>query len=243
MVIFLIVIYVLIRQIKFCGPKKIGGTNPPYLKRALGVFGISVVLGLTWVFGAFIVSEGSDVFRYLFVIFNTFQGFLFFVFIVIVGSEGRAFWRNLLFPKSSVRWFGWRSEATKTSSLPRQVPMSPMTSKIDMLNSIEKKKDYEASKENMTFVNTDSVGFENELFEMSSVNPNQQNGSETSNEESEVDQSDPNSNDHHSLQDVVIPIMVAPQSNDNHSLKDVAIPIGSTYNLTVGWSQPDLTKQ
>ena len=228
---------------KICDQKKIGGTNTSYLKLTLGIFSISVVLGLTWVFGAFIVSEGTDVFRYLFVIFNTFQGFLFFVFIVIVGTEGRAFWRNFWRRKSSLFRLGGKSEASKSSSLTRQVPMSPLTSRTDVLSSIEKKKDYEASKENDNFVNADSpIVFQNQLFEMSSVDPNQQSGLESLNEESEVSQSDPQLNDIHSLQDVAIPMMVDPQSNENYS-KDVAIPIGSTHSLTVGWSQPDLTQQ
>ena len=230
---------------KICDQKKIGGTNTSYLKVTLGVFSISVVLGLTWVFGAFIVSKETDVFRYLFVIFNTFQGFLFFIFIAIVHTEGRAFWCNFLCRKSSLLRLGDKSEASKSSFITRQVPMSSLTSRTDVFSSIEKKKDCETSKENNNFVNANlPVAFQNQLFEMSSVDPNQQTDLESLNKEfqSEVSQSDPQSNDRHSLQDVAIPMMVDPQSNENHS-KDVAISIGSTHSLTVGWSQQDLTQQ
>ena len=123
--------------------------------------------------------------------------------------------------------------------------MSSLTSRTDVFSSIEKKKDCETSKENNNFVNANlPVAFQNQLFEMSSVDPNQQTDLESLNKEfqSEVSQSDPQSNDRHSLQDVAIPIMVDPQSNEKHS-KDVAISIGSTHSLTVELSQQDLTQQ
>ncbi len=68
--------------------------NAANVKLALGIFSVSIVLGLAWIFGVLIVNDAAIVFRYFFVICNTFQGFVFFLFIVLVGTEGRAFWTN-----------------------------------------------------------------------------------------------------------------------------------------------------
>ena len=90
-VIFFAVLVVLIKKMR--DNRSNAAAN---VKLTLGIFSISVVLGLTWIFGAFITSGASTVFRYLFVIFNSFQGFLFFVFMVMIGTEGRLFWIGLL---------------------------------------------------------------------------------------------------------------------------------------------------
>ena len=80
---------------KICEKRRLSTStsNTLNIKLFIGIFSISIVLGLTWIFGAFIFD---DVVRYLFVIFNSSQGFLFFIFIVVIGTEGRAFWTNTL---------------------------------------------------------------------------------------------------------------------------------------------------
>lgn len=67
-----------------------------YHKVVVGMFGVSIFLGLTWIFGAFIVSEARVVFSYLFVIFNAFQGFVFFLVVVVIRSESRDYWKKTL---------------------------------------------------------------------------------------------------------------------------------------------------
>ena len=62
------------------------------VKTMVGIMGLMVLFGLTWLFGALTVREASIVFQYLFVISNAFQGFFFFVFICILGKDGRKFW-------------------------------------------------------------------------------------------------------------------------------------------------------
>ena len=101
--VFVAVLIVLIRKI--ITDKERNGAN---FKLVLGIFSISIVLGLAWIFSAFIINDSAIYFRYLFVICNTFQGFIFFVFIVIIGTEGRGFWtglcrRNMKRVKSSFR--------------------------------------------------------------------------------------------------------------------------------------------
>lgn len=100
-------------------------------KTVLAVFSVSVVFGLSWVFGAFIVEEVAPVFRYLFVICNVFQGFFFSFFTVIIGSDGREFWLNLLkLKKKSKKVFGrsrvksFDQTVTKSSNLLTTVNMS-----------------------------------------------------------------------------------------------------------------------
>lgn len=46
----------------------------------MGAFALLCLLGLTWSFGLFFISEASIVMAYLFTIFNTFQGMFIFIF-------------------------------------------------------------------------------------------------------------------------------------------------------------------
>ena len=57
---------------------------------------LTVLFGLGWLFGLLTIREASKVFQYLFVILNAFQGFYFFLFIVINQKEARKFWTGML---------------------------------------------------------------------------------------------------------------------------------------------------
>lgn len=58
---------------------------------------ISVLLGLTWMFGVFAINDHSKVvFQYLFCIFNSLQGFLVFFFFCAISSGIRDKYRNFL---------------------------------------------------------------------------------------------------------------------------------------------------
>ena len=70
-------------------PKKLA------IKTMVSIAGVMILFGLTWLFGALTIRSASKVFQYLFVIFNAFQGFFFFVFICILGKDGREFWVQL----------------------------------------------------------------------------------------------------------------------------------------------------
>ena len=54
--------------------------NVDRLTQARRATAISVVLGLTWVFGLFAVKDAKFVFQYMFCIFNSLQGLLVFLF-------------------------------------------------------------------------------------------------------------------------------------------------------------------
>lgn len=93
------------------------------VKTMVGIMGLMVLFGLTWLFGALTVREASIVFQYLFVISNAFQGFFFFVFICILGKEGRKFWIGV-FRKNT------KSHSIKTSQnqfgTNLRTPISPL---------------------------------------------------------------------------------------------------------------------
>ena len=132
-VVFFAVLVVLIKKIR--GNRSNTVAN---LKLALGIFSISVVLGLTWIFGAFIASGASTVFRYLFVIFNSFQGFIFFVFMVMIGREGRLFWIELLRLQSINKLIVSKSQAKLNTSqkITSTTALSPTDGDRKLLSSI-----------------------------------------------------------------------------------------------------------
>lgn len=55
----------------------------------LGAFALLFLLGLTWSFGLFFLSESSVVMAYLFTIFNTLQGMFIFIFHCLLQKKVR----------------------------------------------------------------------------------------------------------------------------------------------------------
>uniref|UniRef100_A0A1A8HL61 Latrophilin 2 n=1 Tax=Nothobranchius kuhntae TaxID=321403 RepID=A0A1A8HL61_NOTKU len=55
----------------------------------MGAFALLCLLGLTWSFGLFFISEASIVMAYLFTIFNTFQGMFIFIFHCLLQKKVR----------------------------------------------------------------------------------------------------------------------------------------------------------
>nr|XP_054753805.1 serine-rich adhesin for platelets-like [Lytechinus pictus] len=72
---------------------------------------ITVLLGLTWGLGIFMIGGASLVFSYLFAIFNSFQGFCIFVFHCLLKEEVRLGWRKVFCPQCLTL-----EEMTKSSS-------------------------------------------------------------------------------------------------------------------------------
>ncbi|XP_067132700.1 adhesion G protein-coupled receptor L4-like isoform X1 [Centruroides vittatus] len=60
-----------------------------------GAFTVMVLLGVTWIFGAFAVGEAKLVFQYLFCIANSLQGFLIFIVRCLHYHEARNAWLQL----------------------------------------------------------------------------------------------------------------------------------------------------
>jgi len=68
------------------------------LRRVLSTFSCSLLLGLTWLFGFFIMlnRETARAFEWLFCIFNSLQGFFIFVFHVLRNKEAIGYWRHCI---------------------------------------------------------------------------------------------------------------------------------------------------
>ncbi|KAM9762929.1 adhesion G protein-coupled receptor L2 isoform 3-T4 [Menidia menidia] len=64
--------------------------NKQFIKSwVMGAFALLCLLGLTWSFGLFFISEASIVMAYLFTIFNTFQGMFIFIFHCLLQKKVR----------------------------------------------------------------------------------------------------------------------------------------------------------
>lgn len=63
----------------------------------ISIIGIMSIFGLTWVFGALTVDKASLAFQIIFVILNSLQGFIIFLFFCVLGRDGRELWLETLF--------------------------------------------------------------------------------------------------------------------------------------------------
>ena len=66
------------------------------MKALISIISVMLMFGLSWFFGAFTVGELAPFFGGLFIIFNTTQGFMLFVFFCVIGTDAREEWKNLL---------------------------------------------------------------------------------------------------------------------------------------------------
>ena len=66
------------------------------MKALISIISVMLMFGLSWFFGAFTVGELAPVFGWLFIIFNTTQGFMLFIFFCVIGTDAREEWKNLL---------------------------------------------------------------------------------------------------------------------------------------------------
>ncbi len=162
--------------------------NTANLKLVMGIFSVSVVLGLTWIFGAFIYDKASEVFSYLFVLFNTFQGFVFFIFIVIVSSEGRAFWIKTLRLNALSKNL---SKGNKTTGNSSRSPSSPNEVSLSFTNvSVRQRSDFASVEKESSLEEADipedskysepaqiDLGNEKNRFEMTIMNDSSARGS------------------------------------------------------------------
>ena len=66
------------------------------IKTIISIIWLIVIFGLTWLFGALTITGASEVFQYLFIITNGFQGFYLFLFICIITEDGRELWIDII---------------------------------------------------------------------------------------------------------------------------------------------------
>ena len=95
-VLFLLVLRVLIKHsrrkiVESKNAKKYKST----FKTLISIVSIMAMFGLSWLFGAFTISGASRVFSWLFVIFNSLQGFVLFLFFCVIGKDAREEWKSV----------------------------------------------------------------------------------------------------------------------------------------------------
>ena len=102
MLLFNFIIFTLVMRQLTCARKGISSTSDKdsrteMLRRLQNTFAISVLLGLTWVFGLLSLIETANfVFQVLFCIFNSLQGLMIFILFCLRQQEIRKAWVNLL---------------------------------------------------------------------------------------------------------------------------------------------------
>ena len=99
-VIFNVVILALVTRVLFRHNKRKKKENSTSIsqmsKMVTSIISIMVLFGTSWLFGAFSINAGAKVFQWLFLIFNTTQGFCLFLFLCIINNDGRDEWKKLL---------------------------------------------------------------------------------------------------------------------------------------------------
>ena len=88
---FFVVMAVLVRHIVRRTKADTIGTA---FQLATSVASISVLFGLTWIFGALTVSKADLAFQVIFALSNSFQGFFIFVFFCLLNKEVRLAWKQ-----------------------------------------------------------------------------------------------------------------------------------------------------
>ncbi|KAI8506599.1 hypothetical protein Bbelb_160260 [Branchiostoma belcheri] len=94
--VFNVIVYIMVISKLSCGGRtdgKIAHPGSGATKQNLRIaIAIMVLVGLTWIFGFFMISDGRIVFSYLFCIFNSLQGFFIFIFHCLRQKEVRNLW-------------------------------------------------------------------------------------------------------------------------------------------------------
>ena len=134
------------------------------IKTMISIVGLMVIFGLTWLFGALTVREASTAFQYLFVIFNGFQGFFFFVVICLIGKDGREFWSYVI--TNSLRRKSKKSFTSSTSNPREKAYHNPIYTTEQLLTGSNLNKSEE--------LKLDSPLQEKTECEMDTIIPNQQ---------------------------------------------------------------------
>ncbi|XP_054720828.1 uncharacterized protein LOC129230455 [Uloborus diversus] len=98
-------VFLMVTRVLFT-PRNVSAKKPPQCSKkekflvttaqVKGAFTVMVLLGVSWVFGAFAVGEARLVFQYIFCISNSLQGFLIFLVRCLQYPEAKSAWYQLL---------------------------------------------------------------------------------------------------------------------------------------------------
>jgi hypothetical protein len=92
------IIFILIISNVTCARKQLKSNQQQYsllINQLKMFFCIFVLLGLSWIFGFLTLAGAGVIFSYLFCITSTLQGFLIFVFFILLGKRERGIWKKL----------------------------------------------------------------------------------------------------------------------------------------------------
>ena len=97
LVIFVIVVIVVVKSNRKRNQATKDKSVKVTIQTLISIVGIVFLFGLTWLFGAFTVTETSQLpFLILFVVFSSFQGFFVFLFFCVLNKVTRQAWIRLL---------------------------------------------------------------------------------------------------------------------------------------------------
>ena len=112
----------------------------------LSLCGVMVLFGFSWALAAFTVKGASEVFQFLFVVFNSLQGFFIFLFFVVLAKEARELWLRLCGCKKRKKYHV--TSTAYSSVISRSLKSKKSTTSFDSvpeLLDIDDKTDVEAS--------------------------------------------------------------------------------------------------
>ncbi len=137
-VIFVIVVIVVLKH--SCNSKRMNSKSAKRknaCRTMSSVLGIMSLMGLTWVFGAFTISGTARVFEFLFVGFNSLQGFFIFLFFVAFAKETQDLWLQACGCKEKKRRTTWSSAVASYSSRSQKVKRVTLDNKAERLKAME----------------------------------------------------------------------------------------------------------
>ena len=98
-IVFVCVVVILARHTKVSIEHQPDGMKRKAVTHFLiSIAGVMFLFGLTWLFGAFTITVRAVnvLFQILFVVFNSLQGFFFFLFFCVFSKEARESWKEVL---------------------------------------------------------------------------------------------------------------------------------------------------
>ena len=132
-VIFALISYVFFKHSKksFVRTKK----KQEIVLAIVRIFGVMVLLGLTWILGAFTIKGASLLFQWLFVICNTLQGVFIFLLFVVVNKNVQTEFKSFVSSHSGI--FKLLSHGSKSYSVDHTGTLKSVKSEADEKKPLE----------------------------------------------------------------------------------------------------------
>ncbi|GFU45468.1 adhesion G-protein coupled receptor G6 [Nephila pilipes] len=121
------------------------------MARAKAVFCVSVLLGLSWIFGFLAIDDAKLIFQYLFAITTTLQGFLIFVFFVLRQKNTRDMWLNLVMTSQTPE-ISRISHNTAASEIASRLTHNGMTPKNSTCSGVQSRISKVAFKARLSYI-------------------------------------------------------------------------------------------